>query len=371
MQIGEHEPDPVDRAFNAAKLHNEIHARCIRLESPPATINIELTGRCNFKPPCTFCVGKNQNGYEEPGDISDDQLNRYWPYLVRSQRVNDCSYGEPLLYPRIEEVIMRIKANGVTFGFSTNGLLLNERRSRFLVENADTIQFSVSVNAATSETYGRLHGQDYKALIHNIEQFIQLHKEIRFEQPLSSIVFSYIIMRSNQDEVLDFLRLAAKLGVKYIVFRHLFDLHAPGYICENFGQRFIYEKEMLPYADYKHIENQIGKRTEFKDLNIAYAWNAKDAFMAQQAETDIKIPCLFPWKFLSIMPFHDIYTPCAFLKKSIALPSQTTLEEVWNGEVIVGMRSSLLAGEIPNFCHAFGDCCPLILEHRFSQSDLI
>ena len=57
-----------------------------RLLAPPGTINIELTGRCNVKPPCTFCVGKNAPGYQEPGHLTD-ALARHWPALLRAERV--------------------------------------------------------------------------------------------------------------------------------------------------------------------------------------------------------------------------------------------------------------------------------------------
>jgi hypothetical protein len=155
-----------------------------------------------------------------------------------------------------------------------------------------------------------------------------------------------------------------KLGVKQVMFRHLFDLHASGYTSNNFGHLFIYEQERLTFADYQSIQAQIRETAEFQGLNIDYAWDSQDAFIAQQAEADVPIPCFFPWKFLCIQPLHDTYTPCIFLKKGIAFPSQASLEEVWNGEVLVSMRNSLRSGKIPDFCQSFGDCCPLVLNQR-------
>jgi MoaA/NifB/PqqE/SkfB family radical SAM enzyme len=356
--------DPVRRL---ARLRDEIHARHVRLESAPATINIELTGRCNFKPACTFCVGKNAPDYEEPGHMCSEQLARYWPDLLRAQRVNDCSYGETLLYPELDQVIERLTSTGVRFGFTTNGLLLSERRARFLIEHGETVELVVSLNAATRDTFWALHGQNFGRIVGNVERFVQIHRTRRPGRPVP-LYLSFIVMRSNRHEVLDFLRLAMTLGVEQVILRHLFDLRVGDFNVESFGHHFVYEDERLPYADYVAIEADIRGRTEFAALGIHFAWNAGNSFIAQQAEPGVDIPCLFPWKFLCVRPLHNSYAPCVYLKKSIAPPSATTIDEVWNGPVMVGIRTSLAAGAVPDFCMTYGDACPLVLERRAQQA---
>jgi hypothetical protein len=171
-------------------------------------------------------------------------------------------------------------------------------------------------------------------------------------------------MRSNRHEVPDFLRLAMRLGVEHVVLRHLFDLRIGHFSSDNFGHHFVYEEERLPYADYVTLEREIRGASEFGDLGISYTWNGQSSFIAEQAEAGVDIPCLFPWKFLCVRPLHDGYAPCVYLKKSIAPPSATTLEDVWNGDTMVAMRTSLVAGHVPDFCMKYGDACPLVLEQR-------
>jgi MoaA/NifB/PqqE/SkfB family radical SAM enzyme len=346
-----------------AALREEIHARRTRLVSAPATINIELTGRCNFKPACTFCVGKNAPNYEEPGHMPGDQLARYWPDLLRSQRVNDCSYGETLLYPEFDTVVERLTSSGVRFGFTTNGLLLSERRARFLVEHGDRVELVVSLNAATRDTFWRLHGQNFGRIVGNVERFIQIHRALRPGRPVP-LYLSFIVMRSNRHEVAGFLRLALRLGVERVILRHLFDLRVGEYSSDNFGDHFAYEDERLPYADYARIETEIRAAPEFGGLGIQFAWNSASSFIAQQAEEGVDIACLFPWKFLCVRPLHNSYAPCVYLKKSIAPPSATTIEEVWNGETMVGIRTALAAGTVADFCMTYGDACPIVLKRR-------
>lgn len=345
-----------------------------RLWAPPGTINIELTGRCNVKPPCTFCVGKNAPGYEEPGHLTD-MLAAHWPDLLRADRVNDCSYGEPLLHPDFEEVVARLTDAGVTFGFTTNGLLLTERRARFLAERAAHIDMCVSFNAATAETYRKHHGRDFATLLANVERYVALLDELEPRGPVPLMV-SFIVMRSNEHEVFDFLRLADRLGARVVLLRHLFEV-GRDYAVDNFGHAFAYEEERLPFERYLALEAEV--RARFRSarpadgprppLEVSFAWNPRDSFIAEQAEPGVDIPCLFPWKFLCVRPIAGSYQPCVYLKrKSVSDPRAGTVRDVWNGEVLREMRRTLATGRIPEFCLTYGDPCPLVMEERQRQA---
>ena len=342
-------------------LLGEIRERLTRLQSLPATVNMEFTGKCHVKPPCTYCVGKNAESYEEPGHISDETLSEYWPYLHQARRVNDCTYGELQLYPGHETVIRRLSDARVRFGFTTIGQLLTEKRSRFLIQHADSVEFAVSMNAATEETYYKYQGGGFPIVVRNLKRFVELNNEIRPGKQLP-MVLSYIVMRGNQHEVFPFLRLAASLGIDRIILRHIFDMRAGTFSASSFGYHFKYEEERLGYPDYLQLRSEIDAAGEFSGLNINFEWKPEESFIQEQAEDGIDIPCLFPWKFLCIRPLHDVYTPCCFLKRSIALPSEKSVDEVWNGEVMVGMRTELAAGKIPHYCRTYGDACPLVLQ---------
>jgi MoaA/NifB/PqqE/SkfB family radical SAM enzyme len=336
----------------------EIRHRRKRLVSMPETVNIELTGKCNVKPACTFCVGKNLPLYHEPGHLD---LKPYWPLLLRARRVNDCSYGEPMLYPGFDGVVARLAAAGVKFGFTTNGLLLTERRARFLAEHGDAIDFCVSVNAASAAIYAIHHGQDFGRLVANLRRFVQIHSEVRPGQPLP-MVLSFIVMRSNRHEIADFLRLAHDIGLKRVLLRHLFDLGYDGFTANSFGYHFRYGTEMLPLEDYQAIERAV--RQGRPPLDVEFAWNPKDSFIAEQAEEGVDIPCLFPWKFLCVRPLHDIYAPCVYHKQPMASPAKMSIAEVWNGEVMRGLRRALAAGKVPDYCMERAHNCPLVMAER-------
>src|SRR3954470_18656476 len=152
------------RWVRRARRLREIRAGKSRLRSTPATINIEFSGRCNVWPPCTYCVGKNKPGYEEPPHIPAEQLAPYMKYLLRAERVNDTTYGEPLMYPGIHDLIDRLGKAGVRFGFTSNGLLLSEKKARLLARHAEHVDLCISLNAASKEVYFAHQGKDWDKL---------------------------------------------------------------------------------------------------------------------------------------------------------------------------------------------------------------
>lgn len=353
------------RRLNRALRMREIRAGKSVLRSTPATVNIEFSGRCNVWPPCTYCVGKHGPEYQEPGPISEQQLAPYWNFLLSADRVNDQTYGEPLMYPHIEQLIERMGEAGVKFGFTSNGLLLNEKKARLIAKHGENVDLCISINAASKETYFAHQGKDFDKLIANIERLVAIHNQLRPGAPVP-LILSFIVMRSNQHELIEFIRLTRRLGVSQLLFRHLFDLNVPNFETSVFGHNFVYGQEMLTLAEYQELERQVRASGDSAkgDIKIYFTWNSSDSFIAQQAEPGIDIPCLFPWKFLCIRPIHGYYTPCCFIKHGIAKTSEMTAEEVWNGEVMQSLRRDLAKREVPKYCCEHSDICPLVLEKR-------
>ncbi len=355
----------VAKRFRRWRLLREIRAGRTVLSSSPSRINIELSGRCNVWPPCTYCVGKHVEGYVEPQPISDERLGQYMKYLVRAERVNDTTYGEPLMFPRIDRMIDQMGRAGVKFGFTSNGLLLTEKRAKLLTKHGSHVDICVSINAASKEMYYRHQGKDFDKLIENIDRYVRLFKQAHpgIEVPM---ILSFIVMRSNRHEVIDFIRLGRRLGVQGVLFRHLFDLHEDHFERDLFGHRFSYGEERLPFEEYQGIERVIRASDEFKrgGFKVFFAWNGSDSFIQEMAEPGIDIPCLYPWKFLCIRPMHGFYTPCVYMKKGIARTDDLSVDQVWNGEVMQGLRRDLAAGRVPKHCCENSDICPLVLGAR-------
>jgi radical SAM protein with 4Fe4S-binding SPASM domain len=150
--------------------------------------NIEPTNRCNFQ--CVFCAPREQRTNK---DLDFDQ------YVYALKKLKDTSingvymntiqlggHGEPLLYPRIFEMIIEAKKYFDTVEMTTNGYLLTEKAIRTLLEtNIDTI--NISLTGITAEVYSKFQGsgvsedvckQRLGQLIENVKTLCELRNKL-------------------------------------------------------------------------------------------------------------------------------------------------------------------------------------------------
>ena len=94
------------------------------LNQGPELINIETTWRCNFK--CKMC-GHSISGVTLPSqtDIAVETIENLLPILVTAKTIWLAGCGEPLMHPRIFEIITRLKGvnRAGTVAFTSNAAL--------------------------------------------------------------------------------------------------------------------------------------------------------------------------------------------------------------------------------------------------------
>jgi MoaA/NifB/PqqE/SkfB family radical SAM enzyme len=341
----------------------EIKAARTHLESKPIQFNIDLTGRCNINPPCVFCSLKSDGYQYDAIDISS--VDKYLSFMSRCKSVVDCSFGEPLTHPDFLKLIKKVAENGQDFHFATNGLLLTQKRSDILVEAGENIGFSVSINAATAETYYQLTGQNFDRVIENVKYFIAKYRDKWGNNP--SIVMNFIVMKVNCHEVLDFLKLAHSLEIRSINLRHLFKMAEGSRPRNDFGYRFIYDDEMLSPEEYDSIGNSSKILAKQLGINLIIHWEPADSAIKSLSEPGVKISCLFPWKFLFVQEHSkDVYM-CCYSSALAGSVKKNSLEEIWNGNILMEVRNSLINGKIPELCKKQGLSCPLVLQTNQRQ----
>ncbi len=342
----------------------EIKEKKARLNSKPLYFNIDLTGRCNINPPCVFCTQKSDGYHYQPINIS--YLQEYLQFINRCEKINDCSFGEPLTHPGFLDLIQQTAGRGQRFGFSTNGLLLTMDRADLLVQNGKHIEIIVSVNAATSETYYKLTGQHFDRLLKNLEYFIRKYKE-RFPQDIPPVYLSFICMRLNRAEINDFMKLAGSLGVMGVNLRPLFRIGQSGKVREEFGYNFVYEQEMFSPEEYKEIGDDARQIANKLGVNLTINWDNSKSEINNLAEPNVDIPCLFPWKFLFVQQHSKNVYICCYTNSAIDSLDRRQLDQIWNGQDIRKIRHDLSLGRIPQFCLKYGNNCPLVAEFQRSK----
>ncbi|MFF5989796.1 GTP 3',8-cyclase MoaA [Prauserella flavalba] len=124
-------------------------------------LRVSLTDKCNLR--CTYCMPAEGLDWM-PGEqlLTDDELLRLMGIAVSLLGVTDIRLtgGEPLLRPRLEQLVARIKAldPAPRLSMTTNGIGLAKRAQAFADAGLDRI--NVSLDSVDRETFERITRRD-------------------------------------------------------------------------------------------------------------------------------------------------------------------------------------------------------------------
>jgi MoaA/NifB/PqqE/SkfB family radical SAM enzyme len=154
---------------------NEIAYR-LGLSRAPALLsaNLELTNHCNLK--CTFCPTGNGLMLRPRGFMTEGTFRRALGGAGALEFVLLFQWGEPLLHPRFLDLARLARARGARTLVTTNGTLLDERRSRMLLEaGVDRVTVSVDGDEATHEA---VRGVPLERTVAGLERLVRLRDRL-------------------------------------------------------------------------------------------------------------------------------------------------------------------------------------------------
>jgi len=176
-----------------------------RFYKVPPVLQIEPTNHCNAD--CISCPSSRSSRPRGHMDIAlfhriiDDAsgIGVKWIFLFL--------HGEPMLHPRIIEMIRYIKSKGLALHLTTNGVPINEEQIRGLlgsgVDNADHV--SLSVFGASKEVHDRIVRREYyEKAVENISLLLDLRKKLRVNGPVVETIFYR--MPENEHEEREFVK---------------------------------------------------------------------------------------------------------------------------------------------------------------------
>jgi cyclic pyranopterin phosphate synthase len=169
-------------------------------------LRISVTDRCNFR--CVYCRSADPENYRPEDELLQwDEFERLARVLlalgIRKVRVTG---GEPMVRPRIEEFIARLKKLGVEdLSMTTNGQLLAERCGTLVAAGLDRINISLdSLDPAKFERITRT--RKFEAVIAGIRA--------AQASTLRPVKVNAVLVRGiNDDEVEAFAGLARETGI--------------------------------------------------------------------------------------------------------------------------------------------------------------
>lgn len=228
---------------NAVRSQREMQRGDTVLESFPQTLGIDLYGKCNIKPACVYCLWDPMKALEGQAvdEVVDDRtLEGYGGLFQGARLLVNCSFGEPLLHPRLDRVLDLAAASGKVLELSSNGQAFTPRTVRLLAGRR--VHLYVSLDAATPATYARLRNERWDEVLTAL-LFLRDAREAGGGWPRLNMVF--MPMPANVEDLEPYFRLCRLVRADQLVLRPLLHLERPGIVRERGGYRFDYERELM------------------------------------------------------------------------------------------------------------------------------
>lgn len=335
----------------------EYRAGLATLRSFPPAIRITSEVRCNLpetSQACAYCAWDIAKDMERGSPAFRlETLQEMGSFYRCAATLQDCSIGEPTMHKQFGSIVATIDADGKSFGLTSNGQLLVERRRRELL--GKNVMLYVSIDAATAAGFARYRNDRFDDVIDNLRALCR-EKRAFGNQP--RVIVSFIAMRSNVAELPEYFRLMADIGVDAIKLRSLFlDGLANRSVIMNNGYHFDYDAEVLTADELEALIPPARQLAAEHGLSIHIEWQDFDVDCSREGAP----LCSEPWKTFymlrrGIMPCCYGYRPLATWDQQGQRTLAEFLQDVFNGPELRHIRAELAAGRLPEYCRGCQNC---------------
>jgi len=287
----------------------------------PLHIDFEIGYQCNYR--CKMCVMSlppaQRNLFGDPSKrLSFETFRKIVDegskHGLKSIGLN--GLNEPLLRDDICDWVRYARNNGIVdVMFNTNGMLLNERNSRDLIE-ARLTRIMISIDAAKDQTYSEIRQQDsLRQVKANVERFVEIRKSLERRLPIVRV--SFVKMKRNLAELDEF--------IEY--WKDKVDFFS----IQRFGNPLLKGEPNYEVFDEQHIE---------------------------EPSSDFKFKCPQPWVRLLVGHNGDVNPCCGIQGPRLVVGNiyKDSIKEIWRNNTMAYLRKIHKAGRYRDFkiCHL---CC--------------
>ena len=210
-------------------LVKEIQNQHIKLTTFPINVELADNGECNLR--CKMCIS-NENFNPVDDKLTDKIFNEALPTLLpHIQTLTLSGNGEVFHRRATRDFLINFnphKYPNLKFNILSNGLLFTPQMWEKIKHNHFN-SISISIDAATENTYKKIRGGHWPTLQKNLELISQLRQEGKFNW----FQINFVTMKSNYQDMKKFVQLGKKLKVDLILFSRIFG-DTPDSLSENF-----------------------------------------------------------------------------------------------------------------------------------------
>jgi radical SAM protein with 4Fe4S-binding SPASM domain len=289
-----------------------------KLDTPviPMIQNIESTNACGMN--CIMCPRRYM--IRKIGFMDINLFEKIVKQLKGNTRLALHHFGDPLLHPKIGEMIKICHKYGIKASLSTNPTSLTEKKSKELIESK-LDYLHLSLDGATRETYKKIRGKnaDYDKALKGIEIFLRKKKEMKSKLPHTKIAI--IKMKETEKEI------------------------------EIFKEKWK-KIEGIDEVQIKEFITWDGTMEDIKKL---------EQESSHKVKRNKYYPCYWPWGKLTVL-WDGRVVACCFdsdAKCVLGDLNKQTLHEIWNSENMEKFRKQQIENSFPK-----GHLCSICKERE-------
>jgi len=279
----------------------------------PKRLYIYLTSKCNLR--CFICL-RTYNNYIGK-DIKFDDLRKIERAIKYAKIINLTGWGEATIYPKFKQTlehIYSINPNKNLIEIITNGTCLSKEIASLL--NGHLYSLTISLNAATEETYNRdMKNGNFIKTINNIKIFMNSLNDNEKDK----INLHFVAHTENFKEIPQFINLAHELNISSVTVGQYL-------VCHDEHKKF---SLFNIKQEYNNIILQSEKQA--KDLNV---FLGAQKFSNQSDIKDFTSQfCFYPFSECIVHPNGNIKVCCySGSDDNMGNTFETTFETIWFGK---------------------------------------
>jgi MoaA/NifB/PqqE/SkfB family radical SAM enzyme len=240
---------------NAALNRREMEAGATVLASFPTNLGIDLYAKCNIVPPCVYCPWDSMKEMEGDavGAVVDERtFEQYGPFFQGAQTLTNCSFGEPLLHPRLAQVLEFFDRHDKLVQISSNGQAFTPATVQALA--GKPVSLFVSLDSASAATYARLRNDRWDDVIVGLTY---LRDARRRANGLPRLNMVFMPMRANLHDLENYFKLCRMVAADCLVLRPLLRLEQSGIVVDRGGYHYDYNRELLDRRELEKVFEQV------------------------------------------------------------------------------------------------------------------
>ncbi len=337
--------------------------------SSPRWVVVQLTEKCNLR--CTMCYEWGSSGSyrrrDAPAELDYEALAKIIADVSPYRPYFGLFGGEPLLYPRVGDVLELIHRSGCGVDIPTNGLLLEEQAEMLVETEPRRLWISLDGPQAIND---RQRGRDvYRRVIAGIARLLNIRKARKHEFPKLGVTLIVTPLNYRYIEPI-FADLLAQFHLDHISieFQNYATPEEYEAYCQVLSQEFgvetapvasgvVQDPVVFHEMDFVELERQIAAVKQLCNEQqvyfIAYpktiwAANYRAFFSANWREmADWTTRCAFPWLYAEVNARGDVTSCHTFYDLTLGSIYEQSFLDIWRGPAYERYRNSLRRNLFP------------------------